>query len=162
MKTGRERLTEELKFMRRKAPLASMGGSAGPIDNDLFHWKATFVGPIGSLYEGGLYYIEMVFTDNYPIEKPKVRMRTKIYHPNINLSTGKICVDYLNYWDKNTNNITGIVNAAYLLLSLNNEPKDGWNGYNSFSPDKARESKKNAGLSQSYDWSDISWKDSIT
>lgn len=161
MKKGYDKLTEELKFMRRKAPLASMGGSAGPINNDLYHWKASFVGPIGSLYEGGLYYIEMVFNENYPIEKPKVRMRTPIYHPNINLSTGRICVDYLNSWNQD-NNIFGIVNAAYLLLSLTKEPKDGWNGYNSFNPDKARESKKNAGLSQSYDWSDISWKDSIS
>lgn len=47
MKKGSEKLQEELKFMRRKAPLASMGGSAGPIDN-IFHWKAVFVGPIGS------------------------------------------------------------------------------------------------------------------
>lgn len=159
MKKGAEKLKEELKFMRRKAPLASMGGSAGPIDN-IYHWKAIFVGPIGSLYEGGLYYLEMVFTEEYPIVKPKVRMRTKIYHPNINLDTGRICVDYLNEWNKD-NNIIGIINAAYVLMSLTEQPPQGWNGYNSFDPNKAKESKKNAGISQSYDWSDISWKDSI-
>ena len=160
MKKGHEKLEEELKFMRRKAPLASMGGSAGPIDN-IYHWKALFVGPIGSLYEGGLYYLEMVFTENYPNEKPKVRMRTKIYHPNINLTTGRICVDYLNNWTKD-NNIVGIVNAAYILMSLTEEPSQGWNGYNSFDAEKARNYKQYAGLSQSYDWSDISWKDSIS
>jgi ubiquitin-protein ligase len=161
MKTGYDKLTEELKFIRRKAPLASMGGSAGPIGDDLYHWKAAFVGPIGSLYEGGLYYIEMVFTNDYPKVKPKCRMRTPIYHPNINLTTGRICVDYLNDWNEN-NNICGIVNAAYILLSLTETPANGWNGYNSFDPNKARESKKNAGVSQSYDWSDISWKDNIS
>ena len=161
MKKGRERIEEELKFMRRKAPLASMGGSAGPINkNNINHWQACFVGPPGSLYEGGLYYLEIIFPSNYPDERPLVRMRTPIYHPNIKLKNGFICVDYLSSWKKEYN-IVGVVNAVYLLLSLNKEPSGGWNGFNSFDPEKARDSKKNASLSQKYNWDDVSWQEEI-
>ena len=156
MKRGLEKLEEEVKFIRRKAPLASIGGSAGPIDEDLFHWKALFVGPIGSYYEGGLYYLEMIFSKDYPYEVPKVRMRTPIYHPNIRYD-GKICVNYLTEW-KPENDIVGIVNAVYLLLSLTKEPEDGWKGYYKFNLEETLKLKNKANLSQKYDWSDKKWE----
>ena len=156
MKKGLQKLEEEIKFIRRKGPLASIGGSAGPINGDMFHWQALFVGPIGSYYEGGLYYLEMIFSEEYPSVPPKVRMRTPIYHPNIS-SSGKICVDYLNYW-KDENNIVGLLNAVYLLLSLTKEPEGGWKGYKDFNLEKTLELKSKANLSQKYDWNDKNWE----
>ena len=155
-KKGLEKLEEEVKFIRRKGPLASIGGSAGPIEEDLFHWRALFVGPIGSYYEGGLYYLEMVFSENYPYTAPKVRMRTPIYHPNIR-DDGKICVDYLTKW-KPEYDIVGIVNAVFLLLSLTKEPEGGWNGYHPFNLEKTLLLKSKANLSQKYDWNDKKWE----
>ena len=155
MKKGLEKLEEEIKFIRRKGPLASMGGSAGPINGDMFHWQGIFVGPIGSHYEGGLYYLEMIFSEDYPLVSPKVRMRTPIYHPNIRFD-GKICVDYLNNW-KEENNIIGLINAVYLLLSLTKEPEEGWKGYKDFNLEKTLKLKSKANLFQKYDYNDKNW-----
>ena len=72
-----------LNLLEEKVLLPSIWGSVGPIEEDLFYWRGLFVSPIGSYYEGGLYYLEMIFSEEYPSVPPKVRMRTPIYHPNI-------------------------------------------------------------------------------
>ena len=113
---GVEKLQEERAFLR-KGGLSHIGGSAGPISKkDFLHWQASFYGPKYTPYEGGLFYIEMKFNENYPKEKPEVIMKTKIFHPNINES-GTICLDYLNSkWTEN-NNVRGIVDSVCELLA---------------------------------------------
>ena len=153
-KLGIEKLEEEYIFHLEEGPLSDIGGSAGPIGDDLFHWKASFIGPRGSNYENGLFFVEMKFTSDYPIKKPYVRMKTPIYHPNIR-SDGYICVDYIKEKWKKENNIVGIINAIFSLLGLTKEPEKGWNGFKSYDPDKAKEwTKKYAYQSQKYKWNE--------
>lgn len=155
--SGREKLEDEYLYHLEEGPLSDIGGSAGPINNNIYHWKACFIGPKGSFYENGLFFVEMKFDNEYPGSAPRVRMRTKTYHPNIS-SDGNVCVDYLTSWKKE-NNIKGIINAIFSLLSLTEEPKGGWHGYPSrpFDPNKAKEWKNQyAYQSQKYDWEE-SW-----
>ena len=88
-----QRLRKELDDMNIDPPLNC---SAGIIDNDIFHWNATIIGPTESPYENGIYRLDIHFPIDYPFKPPKINFNTKIYHPNIN-SSGSICIDILKH-----------------------------------------------------------------
>jgi len=60
----------------------------------VYHWQATILGPPETPFAGGVFYLEIWFPVDYPFKAPKVKFKTKIYHPNIN-SDGAICLDIL-------------------------------------------------------------------
>ena len=116
-KKGIEKLQSEFRELRKDG-LSGIGGSAGIINKNYLHWKACFIGPTNSPYNGGLYYIQIKCNENYPVEPPEVKFKTKIWHPNIT-EEGRICIDYLNNWQK-TYNIRGIVTTLFDLLGTPN------------------------------------------
>ncbi|KAI6229011.1 UBC core domain-containing protein [Aphelenchoides fujianensis] len=84
------RLVSEAKDLLR-SPIA--GVEAVPRDDDVLVWTVVIEGPAGSLYEGGTFFLELNFTENYPFQAPKTIARftkatflTRIYHCNIDTS----------------------------------------------------------------------------
>lgn len=111
--TTLRRLASELRALQTNAELADQGVTAGPADDDdLTRWQGSLMGPQGSPYEGGLFFVHINFPDAYPFEPPVVQFTTRIWHPNIN-SNGSICLDLLTSegWHPG-------INAARVLLSL--------------------------------------------
>ena len=102
------RLKRELDLIKQSPPASC---SAGIVKDDIFHWKATILGPSDSPYEGGIFHLDIQFPENYPFKPPKVKFITRIYHPNIS-AKGLICVDILK------TNWSPALTTSKLLLSI--------------------------------------------
>ena len=76
-----KRLGHDLKGLAQDAP---EGIEAKPLDSCFYHWQASITGPVGSPYEGGVFYLYLKVPMLYPFRPPEVRFLTKIFHPNVN------------------------------------------------------------------------------
>mgnify|MGYP003984689115 FL=1 len=102
------RIKAELETLMKDPP---SNCSAGPKDDDIFEWEATLMGPTGSVYEGGVFKLNIIFPSDYPFKPPKVKFETLIYHPNIN-AAGGICLDILK------DNWSPALTISKVLLSI--------------------------------------------
>ena len=87
-----KRIAKELRDLEKEPP---SNCSAGPVGEDMFHWKGTIIGPSDSPYAGGVFWLNIHFPSDYPFKPPKITFDTRIYHPNINRN-GSICLDILS------------------------------------------------------------------
>lgn len=110
-----KRIQKELKEFQQDPPMNCSGGPAG---DDISVWKACILGPKDSPYEGGIFYLNIVFPGDYPFKPPKVTFQTKIYHPNI-ADDGTICLDILK---KEWSPVLTIAKVLLSICSLLDDP----------------------------------------
>ncbi|KAL6304482.1 ubiquitin-conjugating enzyme/RWD-like protein [Sparassis latifolia] len=117
--TTLKRIHREIADLKRE----DLGAiSLTPSSDSLFNWSATIPGPEGSVYEGGLFHVDIVLATDYPFSAPKVTFRTRIYHMNIN-DRGNICIDILKHnWSPALSLFKVILSLSSLLTDPN--PKD--------------------------------------
>eukprot|EP01112_Ceratiomyxa_fruticulosa_P006896 TRINITY_DN1781_c1_g1_i1.p1 TRINITY_DN1781_c1_g1~~TRINITY_DN1781_c1_g1_i1.p1 ORF type:complete len:153 (-),score=32.36 TRINITY_DN1781_c1_g1_i1:132-590(-) len=104
------RIQKELADINLDPPANCSAGPAGET-NDIFHWVATIMGPSGSPYHEGVFFLDINFPNDYPFKPPKVTFKTRIYHCNIN-SNGAICLDILK------DNWSPALTISKVLLSI--------------------------------------------
>ena len=92
------------------------------------HWKALVNGPPDSVYEGGVFQIDIKIPEKYPYVPPKMQFDTKIWHPNMSSQTGAICLDILkDEWTPALSIRTALLSIQALLTAaepglLNRQP----------------------------------------
>lgn len=65
-------------------------------DKNIFELVALIEGLPKTIWENGIFQIYMKFSENYNFLPPKVYFQTVPYHPNIDITTGKPSVDFLD------------------------------------------------------------------
>ena len=96
------------------------------VDNDYRHWKGRIKGPIDTVYQGGVFDVDIIIPDDYPFKPPKMKFDTKIWHPNISSVTGAICLDILkNEWTPALTIRTALISLQALMCEpVPNDPQD--------------------------------------
>ncbi|QRW26020.1 ubiquitin-conjugating enzyme [Rhizoctonia solani] len=115
-----KRIQREMKDLQNE----DMGGmTLTPSDHSLFEWTGILPGPEGSVYEGGEFHVEITLPSDYPFHSPRLRLKTKIYHMNIN-DQGGICLDILkNAWSPALSLYKVMLSLSSLLTDPNpNDP----------------------------------------
>ena len=103
------RIKKELADIKRDPPTNCM---AGPVDDDIFHFQATIMGPPGTPYAGGVFFLDVIYPIDYPFKPPNIKFTSKIYHCNINSENGAISLDIL------TDQWSPSLSISSLLLSI--------------------------------------------
>ncbi|MHA1687370.1 MAG: ubiquitin-conjugating enzyme family protein [Candidatus Heimdallarchaeaceae archaeon] len=93
-----------------------------PVNNNLLHWRGFIFGT--GLYEGGVFVLEIEIPRTYPYKPPKVKMITKVFHPNV--FEQRICVGVLGVDWTPANNLVDVIESIRFILS-NPNPDDPLN-----------------------------------
>jgi ubiquitin-conjugating enzyme E2 D/E len=116
-----KRIQKELIDLRKPGALPPCVLSVGPVaDEDIFNWRAAILGPEGTSYAGGVFYLKVAFPSDYPFKPPRLQFATKVYHPNIN-ANGGICLDILkeSAWSPALNISSTLLSLVSLLPNPN-------------------------------------------
>ncbi|URE36988.1 hypothetical protein MUK42_03696 [Musa troglodytarum] len=87
--------------------------------DDLMNFEIS-IRPDEGYYQGGTFVFTFQVSPSYPHEPPKVKCKTKVYHPNIDLE-GNVCLNILREDWKPVLNINTVVYGLILLFMQPND-----------------------------------------
>ncbi|KAG1366252.1 NEDD8-conjugating enzyme Ubc12 [Cocos nucifera] len=87
--------------------------------DDLMNFEIS-IRPDEGYYQGGTFIFTFQVSPSYPHEPPKVKCKTKVYHPNIDLE-GNVCLNILREDWKPVLNINTVIYGLNLLFTQPND-----------------------------------------
>ncbi|XP_029468002.1 ubiquitin-conjugating enzyme E2 U-like [Rhinatrema bivittatum] len=90
-----------------------------PVSDNFLEWIATVQGLKDSLWEGAIFQLFLKYTDKYNSVPPSVIFNTIPFHPNVNKTSGKPCIDFLDNPEEWNNRLTmtSILLTIQVMLS---------------------------------------------
>lgn len=96
------------------------GIEARPLTKEnIFEWVAKIQGKQDTVWEGGTFTLYIKFDENFNIRPPEVCFHTIPFHPNVDMITGRPCIDFLDDYSqwKESYSLTKILTAIQDLLA---------------------------------------------
>ena len=119
------KLIDELRD-NQSNPILNIGYNIGLTNHDNpFKWRVTLFGPRDTPYNGGIFFLTLTFSYDYPSRPPEVKFVTPIYHLNVRSRTnaneflGEPNLNILNQW-KPEFKVKDIIISIYSLFYMNN------------------------------------------
>ena len=111
---AKRRLIEDYKEIKKNKNLQFF---SSPLENDLFKWTGTIIGPENTIWKGSLINLILEFSIEYPQVPPKVKFyNLPIEHPNV-YKSGELCLDILqNKWSP-IYTVSSLLSSIQSLLS---------------------------------------------
>ncbi|KAJ3447547.1 ubiquitin-conjugating enzyme e2 h [Anaeramoeba flamelloides] len=97
------------------------------INNKLNHFRLRIIGPKDSPYENGEWTINVQLPTDYPYKSPSIGFVNRIYHPNIDFSSGSVCLNVLNQTWTPVYELSNIFETFLPQLLLYPNPNDPLN-----------------------------------
>ena len=83
------KLIDELRD-NQSNPILNIGYNIGLTNHDNpFKWRVTLFGPRDTPYNGGIFFLTLIFPEDYPSHPPEVKFDTPIYHINVRSITNE-------------------------------------------------------------------------
>merc|ERR1712029_999561 len=67
----------------------------GITEDNFFEWEAAITGPEGTYFEDGVFIATLSFPQGYPLNPPKMKFKSDLFHPNI-YPDGRVCISILH------------------------------------------------------------------
>ncbi|SHO77409.1 Similar to S.cerevisiae protein UBC6 (Ubiquitin-conjugating enzyme involved in ERAD) [Malassezia sympodialis ATCC 42132] len=111
-KAAAKRLGKEASLMEKDPPPLCY---ARPRDDDLLEWHFILRGPPGTPYEGGEYWGQLLFPEDYPFKPPGIKLQTPSgrFEPDT-----KICTSMSDYHPGSWNPAWSVASILIGLLSF--------------------------------------------
>ena len=144
------RIIQEYEDLKEN-PILNCGLYVFLLDQNIYEWIFTILGPKDTSYRGGIFLLKAIFPQNYPKQAPDVSFITPIYHLNVNPkfpiilgseNLGHICLSTLNWWKEEYKMREVLTNIFALFYMANPESPYGLDRAKEFLENRALYEKK--------------------